>query len=586
MLTAIKHQSLRPFDALKRFTGAAVEPICVTCSDAGITVAEPTVPPEIYFASLAVNLLALGLPLVNLQVYDRIIPNHSRDTLAFLIIGLALALVFDLVLRTMRSALLGWHGMRFVRRVEHEAVARLLHAPAETIEREPVAVHVNRFAALAALGNYHAGSSRLMAIDIPFVLVTLTILTLVGGLMILVPLSLFLFFAALAIRRSRDYRQINEERSIQDNKKYDFVYEVLAGILTVKSMAMEPQMLRRFERLQQSVAEVTMRSILVSHAAQSSAVIYGSLSQIVVVAFGAIRVIDGQMSVGALACCMMLSGQALQPLLRAISLWTENEVVNHRRAELRQLLALPIAEATSGPSPPVKGFHFDHVCFERPGQKQSILRDICISVTAGTVVGLIGSDGSGRTTVLKLLLGDMPPTSGRVMINNIATTEKAFTNIRPLIAYVGPNPVTFRGTILDNLTSFQPHRRNFARQMAILLGLEESVNELPKGYDTVIGDSIADGVPASLAQQITIARALSTGARVLLLDEANAVLDRRAETSLIEAIDKLRAHLTLIIATHRPSVLVKSDVVYTLTEGQLVRTPIAGSTELAAKGAA
>jgi ATP-binding cassette, subfamily C, bacterial LapB len=101
-------------------------------------------------------------------------------------------------------------------------------------------------------------------------------------------------------------------------------------------------MLRRFERLQQSVAEITMRSILVSHTSQSAALIYGNLSQIIVVAFGAIRVIDGQMSIGALACCMMLSGQALQPLLRAISLWTENEVVNHRRAELRQLLALPV----------------------------------------------------------------------------------------------------------------------------------------------------------------------------------------------------------------------------------------------------
>jgi len=584
MRKAIKHRRFRPFDALKSFTGEALEPIRVTCSDAGITVAEPTVPFEIYFASLVINLLALGLPLVNLQVYDRIIPNHARETLTFLVIGLALALVFDLVLRTMRSALLGWHGMRFVRRVEHEAVTRLVNAPPGTIESEPVAVHVNRFAALAALGNYHAGSSRLMAIDIPFVLVTLTTLTLVGGLMVLLPLSLFLFFAALAIRRSRDYRKINEERSIQDNKKYDFVSEVLAGILTVKGMAMEPQMLRRFERLQQSVAEITMRSILISHTAQSAAVIYGSLSQIVVVAFGAIRVIDGQMSIGALACCMMLSGQALQPLLRAISLWTENEVVNHRRAELRQLLALPIAEATSGPSPPVKGFHFDHVCFERPGQKQSILRDICISVTAGTVVGLIGSDGSGRTTVLKLLLGDLAPTSGRVMIDDIATTDKAFANIRPLVAYVGPNPVTFRGTILDNLTNFQPHRRNFARQMAIVMGLEETVNELPSGYDTMVGESIAEGVPASLAQQMTIVRAFSTGARVLLLDEANAVLDRRAETSLIEAIEKLRGDLTLIIATHRPSVLAKSDVVYTLTDGQLVDSPIAAS--IAAKGAA
>src|ERR1700676_5158961 len=156
MRTAIKHQGFRPFDALKSFTGGALEPIRVTCSDAGITVAEPTVPFEIYFASLVINLLALGLPLVNLQVYDRIIPNHARETLTFLVIGLALALVFDLLERTMESELLGWHGRRFVRRGENEAVARLVHAPPPSIEREPVGFHVINCAALIAFPNYHA----------------------------------------------------------------------------------------------------------------------------------------------------------------------------------------------------------------------------------------------------------------------------------------------------------------------------------------------------------------------------------------------------------------------------------------------
>jgi ATP-binding cassette subfamily C protein LapB len=565
--------------------GRRFDPIRTTCSGAGATITEPTVSREIYLASLVINLLALGLPLVSLQVYDRIIPNRAHQTLAFLIVGLALVLVFDLALKTARSALLGWHAMRFIRLTEHEAVTRLIHAPHGTVEKEPVAVHVNRFAALAALGRHHAGASRLMAIDMPFAFVTLAIVAVVGGSLVLVPIIMFLVFAALAIRRSRDFPKINEERSMQDNKKYDFVAEVLTGILTVKGMAMEPQMLRRFERLQQSVAEITMRSILVSQTAQSSAVIYGSLSQIIVVAFGASRVIDGQMSIGALVCCTMLSGQVLQPLLRAISIWGESDVVGHRRSEVRKLLALPAVESSAPSTQPISGaINFDRVCYEPPGQKP-IIRSVSLSVPPGTVVGLMGDSGSGGMTLLQLLRGDLVPTNGRVTVDNIATTDGAFANVRPFIAYVGPNPVKFHGTILDNLTMFQSHRRNFSRQMAVLVGLEDSVNELPNGYDTKVGESIAESLPASIAQQMTIVRALSTAPRVLFLNNANTVLDRRAEAALIQAIDKLRGDLTLFIATDRPSVLAKCDVVYGLTEGRLTENRIA-ATVPPAKGVA
>jgi ATP-binding cassette subfamily C protein LapB len=565
-----------PLNALKVFTGGTIAPISVTLSGSDTKVTEPRISWEIYLASFVINLLALGLPLVTLQVYDRVIPNFARETLLFLVLALVIVILVDLGLRTARSALLSWFAITFVRTVERESITRLLYAPRGTVEREPTAVHVNRVAALAALGNYHASSSRLTAIELPFVLVTLAIMFLVGGLIALVPIALFFFFAAVAIRRSQHYREINEERSIQDNKKYDFVSEVLDGILTVKCMAMESQMLRRFERLQQSTAEITMRFIHVSHAAQTSAVTYGGLSQIAIVALGSIAVIDGRMSIGALACCTMLSGQILQPLLRSISLWTENEVMRHRREEVRKLLDLKPVDTVNVPTRRITGaISFNQVSFERPGQQRSMLRDISLSIPAGTIVGLVGDDISGCQTLLRLVLGDLTPTNGRITIDDIASTDSAFAGVRAFVTYVGPKPVIFRGTVLDNITNFESTRRNFARQMAILIGLEESLNELPKGYDTMLGENLADSVPPSLAQQITIARALASGPRVLLLEDVSAVLDHRADAALISAMDKLRGSLTLMVTTYRPSVLAKSDIVYALTDGQLVRHQLA-----------
>jgi ATP-binding cassette, subfamily C, bacterial LapB len=144
------------------------------------------------------------------------------------------------------------------------------------------------------------------------------------------------------------------------------------------------------------------------------------------------------------------------------------------------------------------------------------------------------------------------------------------------VAYVGSAPVIFQGTILDNLTMFSPARHRIARQMAALVGLEGTVNQLPNGFDTMLGEGAANELPVSIAQQITIVRALAAEPRVLLFDDANVVLDRRAETALIVSIAALRQRMTIIIASHRPSLLAASDVIYTVTDGRIAEKEMPG----------
>ena len=241
-------------ETITRYSGrrlaraARKKPVSFVSLD-GIPVSEPTVPTSIYIGSFVINLLALALPLSIMQVYDRVIPNRSFSTLAWLFLGLAIALVIDFTLKTLRSVLLSWQATCFARTVENEGVARFLRAPNGVFEREPGAVHMNRYAAAAALADYHSGQARLVLIDLPFVGIALLVMAIVGGAMVLVPASLFFGFAALAIGRARKFRRILDARTAQDNRKYDFIAEVLTGIHTVKAMAMEPQMQRRFERL-------------------------------------------------------------------------------------------------------------------------------------------------------------------------------------------------------------------------------------------------------------------------------------------------------------------------------------------------
>jgi ATP-binding cassette, subfamily C, bacterial LapB len=535
----------------------------------GEFVREPSVPVAVKFASFSVNLLALALPLSIMQVYDRIIPNHSSATLAYLFLGLTLVIAIDYVLKTSRSALLSWHATQFGEKVENEAVSRFLRAPNAAFERDPAEVNVSRYAAAAALADYHSGQARLVAIDLPFVGIALIVMTIVGGTMVLVPAVLFFFFAALAIGRARAFRKILDARTAQDNRKYDFIAEVLAGIHTVKVMAMEPQMQRRFERLQQAVAETTMASILTGQANQTSALVYGSVSQLIVVAIGGSQVINDHLTMGALACCTMLSGQILQPLLRAISLWTERESVDHRRAEVRLLLDLPSVEvAPAEHAADVMGdIEFEKVTFRYDAAADFALGVVDLLIRAGTIVGVKGEDGSGRTTLLKLIQGDIEPASGRVTIGGVPTMDANFPAIRSRIAYVGAAPVIFSGTIMENLTIFSPEKRDFARKMSQLLGLEATINLLPDGYETMLGRGMGDDLPMSIAQQVNIVRALTNRPRVLALDEANMLLDAIAEPALIRALQTLRGHLTVMIVTHRPSLLALCDRLMIVEDG-------------------
>lgn len=559
-ITTLAPEAKQRLSSLRSARAARKTPVSFSSSFGGSFVHEPTVPAAVYFASFVINLLALSLPLSIMQVYDRVIPNHALSTLAWLFFGLAIALVIDLVLKTLRSALLSWEAAHFARNVENEGVARFLHAPNGVFEREPAAVHVNRYTAVAALADYHSGQARLVLIDLPFVGIALIVMAIVGGVMVLVPASLFLGFVALAIGRAREFRRILDARTAQDNRKYDFIAEVLTGIHTVKVMAMEPQMQRRFERLQEAVAKTTMSSISTGQANQTAALLFGSVSQLVVVAIGGSQVINDQLTMGALACCTMLSGQILQPLLRAISLWTEKETVDHRRAEVKAFIDLPFAEAPSPIHTDIKGdIRFENVTFKYPNDLNRTLAIADLTIEAGAIVGLKGKESSGRTTLLSLIQGQVEPATGCVMIDGVSTSESRFAAMRRNIAYVGASPVIFSGTIMENLTMFGPEKRDFARKMAQLLGLEATINLLPDGYETKLGEGIGDDLPMSIAQQVNIVRALTTRPRVLALDEANMLLDAIAEPALIKALNVLRGSLTVIIVAHRPSLLALCD---------------------------
>ena len=284
-------------------------------------------PADVIAASVVINLLGLALPLAILQVYDRVIPHAATSTLLFLILGVCFALILEGILRITRGQVIAWQAMKEAWKTNVDAASRVALAPARLVDREPAARWMQRFQAVATTSEFQLSPSLLVLVDLPFMLIFLALLFAISPLLAAIPLVLFLLFGIGAIGRSRELRAATVDRALAEAKIRDFLAEALNGIVTVKALAMEQQVLRRFERLAEQASGCTYNLVRLSDDAQSFGSLVSTLTQMTTATVGAVLAINGEISIGALACCTMLSARVIQPLLRLVSAWNEIQAV-------------------------------------------------------------------------------------------------------------------------------------------------------------------------------------------------------------------------------------------------------------------
>ncbi len=532
--------------------------------------------------TIFINLLALALPMVVLQVYDRIIPNKALDTFALLLIGLAVVLLLDGIMRVARAYLIGWAGVGFENQVAVEAVERILFTPSNAIEQEPPGIYIDRLNAIDALRDFYGGQSRLLLIDLPFVLVFLGLVAIIGGWIVAVPLVMFATLAVVTLVCGTRLREVLEQRAEQDDRRYDFIIETLNGIQTIKTMAMEPQIQRRFERLQKAGVEASYKTIALGNLAQNFGNLFSSLTMISVVSVGAYLIINGSLTIGTLAACTMLSGRSVQPVLRGLGLWTQLQGLSIAKARLQGLYDLSEKKPSefSGKSIECTGdIQLRNLTYTYDGDDKPAINNLSLDILPGTMIGLRGGDGCGKSTLVKLIKGDMAPTSGTLKIDGREISGPAWQQISTAIAYVPQHSDIFTGTILQNITMFKTGEAiDAAREAARLIGLEADIHRLPEGYDTQLSEGISDELPMGMMQRITIARSIARNPKILLFDEANSSLDGRADKLLREAFCKLKGNVTIVLVSHRPSLLRLCDHIYELDKGEIKTAGAGGET--------
>lgn len=517
-------------------------------------------------SSAVINILGLALPLTILHVYDRVLPNEAMNTMTMLVIGLIVVVALDTILRIARGTVMGWRAASYAHRQSMDAMARLMASNTREIRQTKASATISQLQALTDMAEFHGSSAKLLLIDIAWVPVFAIVITLIAGPLIVVPVLFLGAFVLYISTQTKRLREIIDSREALEERKYDFMLETLQTMQTVKSHAMEPLMMRRFERLQSASSLELKDNVMASQVISQAAGLFATLMTIGVVFFGALMVIGDSLTIGALAACMLLSSQMMQPIMRSLQSWTQIVQNGHKRAEVEKLYA-HISETPAAMSPVLR--HQPHfkpakVSIHSLGfvgsNDQTIFEDLSLDISAGQFVGLKGADGSGRSVLLRCIMGTMVPSYGEVLIDGVPAIQGAAS-----VSYVGQVPQVFRGSILDNLSLFGTYTAEDAKWVADLIGLSPEIHKLPDGFDTKLLGSSNPELSTAFSQLICIGRAIVSKPSVLLLDASNNGLDAKTETAFSQMLRRLSGRVTIILATQRPSLLRQADLTFELT---------------------
>lgn len=529
---------------------------------------------ECILASIFVQIFGLLSPLAFMIVIDKVLSNNSMSTLDVLVFSLIIISIFEILLNALRTYLLSHTANRIDLALGIRTFRHLLNLLLGYFQSRPVGDTIARMKELEVVRQFITGSGILLFLDLLFLVIFLLCMFFISRFLCVIVIAAmpFLFLASMLITPM--LRNKLDDRYVLSARNQSFLVELLSGIETVKANGAEPLMRAKWEnRLAEQVRAGFAGSNLANLINQCSATVNKVLT-VLLLWFGAREVMQGHLTVGQLIAFNMLSSRAVAPILRLSQIWKEFQQVKVSIARIADIFKAP-AEPGFNPEkvdlPPIRGaLEFDHVTFRYRPDGPVILDDISFSVQPGELVGIIGSTGSGKTTLMKLLQRMYVPEKGRVLVDgiDIALVDAAW--LRRQLGVVIQDGVLFNASIRDNISFGNPGLSMEAIvEAAQLAGAHDFIMELQNGYDTVAGER---GLRLSTGQRqrLAIARALSANPRMLILDEATSSLDYESEQRIQANMQKICAGRTVFMIAHRLSTIRHADRILCIEKGRIV----------------
>lgn len=528
---------------------------------------------EVIVASALVNLLGLALPLFTMTVYDRVVPNHAIDTLWALAAGVLIVLAFEFAMRTVRAYLIDVAGRKIDVMLSASIHQRMMGV---TMRHRPASVgaQLNGLTEFESFREFLTSATVVTLVDLPFLTVFLAALFWIGGPLGWVAVAAVPAVLAVSLAVQFSLSDAVERTMRLAAQRQAGLVESLVGLETIKVANAQGVMQRRWEHTVSEIARLGLRSRVLSGASVNFASLAQQVVGIAIVVWGVLLIAQDRLTLGALIACSILSGRALAPLGQVASLVVR---FNQARSALRstdRMMQLPV-ERPEGRAFVTRprlsgGIEFRGVGFTYPGQDVPALKDVSFRIAAGERVAIIGRTGSGKSTIERLVLGLYEPDEGAVLVDGTDLRQLDPVALRRDIGHVPQDVILFFGSVRDNIVLGAP----FAEDEAILRaarigGVDAFVDGSPRGFDLAVGER-GDRLSGGQRQAVAIARAELTRPPVLLLDEPSSAMDNGAEEQFKARLSTELAGRTLVLVTHRSSLLSLVDRLIVVDHGRVV----------------
>ncbi len=530
---------------------------------------------HVLIASVVVNLLATASPLFFMNVYDRVVPNgkHAYDTLWVLALGIAIAYLFDFLLKNLRAYFVDVAG----KNADIILASRLMHQLMNLkLDAKPDSTGslANNLREFESLREFFGSSTLLALVDIPFLLLFVCIVAAIGGPLAIIPLVAVPIVVITGLLSQYSFQRAVESSYKENTQKNALLVEIINGLETVKTCMAEGRMQRAWEKVIGMNALSSSRIKFFSNLSLNGSILATQMVSVLIIVAGVIMIANNELSMGGLIACNMMAGRAMAPLSQIASMLSRLQQSRMALKSLDMLMELPVERPDEkqyvdfGDLP--ASLALDHVMFKYPNSERFSLNNVALQINAGEKVGVIGRMGSGKSTLGRLCVGLYEPTEGAVKLGGVDIRQLDVADLRARVGYVSQDNYLFFGSVRDNIALGMPHADDrMILRAATVSGVIDFIRMHPAGFGMPVGER-GMNLSGGQRQAVAIARALLHDPDILIMDEPSSNMDNGSENMFKHRLATIMGDKTLIIITHRLSMLDLVDRLIVIDNGQIL----------------
>lgn len=563
----------------------AKKPILMTCArggeetnDAPISVrrffSSPLFSSEALFATIAINVIGLAIPLFTMNVYDRVLPNFSFDTLTVLAIGVCFAACFDFMLRLLRTHIVDSTSKRIDVLFLNRIFTRYL-ATALSKKRHGIGSDANAFRDTDVIREFHSSASLSLFGDLPFIFIFVAVIAFIGGPLFFITVTAIALMLLIGFLVQKPLAKITEEAYQNTANRNTVLIETISGIETLKAMGLERKAAQKWEKAAAAQIRSGVKSRAYINFAMSFMIFVQTLATVALIVMAVHLIIAGTISAGAMLACMIIQGRAMGPVSQISGLILRLYQVKAAERALAAIQTRTLERRETNrfvKHPGIKGqVAFENVSFSYDEEsKVAALKDVTLSIAQGEKIAIIGHSGSGKTTLLKMLAKLYVPDSGRIFLDGIGLSALDPSEIRRHIGWAGADATLFAGTIRENLMGHMPSLTDEDLVNAVRTsGALGWINGQSHGFDTMLVEG-GSNLSSGQRQTLVLARAIISKPPLLLLDEPTSNMDGRLEQVVIDGFENSSRDHTMLVVTHRPRIFELVDRIIVMDKGEVL----------------